>query len=220
MFCVVGLEVCRMEVTRLQMMNVRPESFRVNSAASRTWVIADEGAAAESTMSVGCRVRAAVCARRVRASSIAASDAPRRRLLPSTLLPPPAPCTPHTPRPLAPRPTAFTTRLPVIHIHSPRYLSTAAVYRQHLVFWQAPQIFTHYYFNKLKVRSKPPAPVYSAVFMYQFGCKVLIRRSLRRRCSIAKGAIKAVYISSRATCKCYFVFIKTELRYKIYVRTL
>lgn len=56
--------------------------------------------------------------------------------------------------------------------------------------------------------------------MYQFGRNVLIPCSYRLRCSIAKGVIKAVYISSQATCKCYFVLIKTELRYKIYVRTL
>ncbi|CAB3230851.1 unnamed protein product [Arctia plantaginis] len=86
----------------------------------------DDGEAVESTMS--CKLRPAVaCARRVRASSIAASDAPRRRLLPST---PAASLALRTvaPRALAPRPNAFTTRLPrCTHTYSKIYLSTITV---------------------------------------------------------------------------------------------
>lgn len=72
----------------------------------------DEGAAAESTMSVGCGLR-------WRARGVSALH----RSQPPTLLDDvcsPAPCPAPPPLPLAPQPTAFTTRLPVIHIHSPR----------------------------------------------------------------------------------------------------
>lgn len=117
-----------------------------------TRIRVDEGAATESTMSVGCGLR-------WRARGVSALH---RSQLPTLLddVCSPAPCRPRSapraPHPLAPRPSAFTTRLPVIHIHSLPVYRRCLLHRQHLVFWQAPHIFTHYYFNKLKVRSKAP----------------------------------------------------------------
>lgn len=175
-------------------------------------------------MSVGCGLR-------WRARGVSALH----RSQPPTLLDDVCSPAPRSPR-LAPArvsaPTDCIYHPPPRHTHtySTIYLSAATAaahraavcsHRQHLhVLAKCVLYFTDDYFSKLKYRYKVPAPVYSNLFILQFGCKVLIRRSYQPRCSIAKGAIKAVYISSRATCKCYFVLIKTELRYKIYVRTL
>lgn len=178
-----------------------------------TWdaiVAVDEGAALESTMRVGCDLGR----RAVREACPRFIDRSLRRSsttsTPSTRRPCPAPLR-TTPRTLAPRPTAFTTRHP--HHTYRTYLSTtaAAVCFNMNTF---PSIFLRKFASIFTLKFQQPK-VSQIKLNFSFIAQVLWS-NLNQRCWFdagstvlrSKGAIKAVYISSRATCKCYLCSLK------------